>query len=150
MKRRARDCVILGGFGGAVIAAHVGAQPVPRPTELVADGAVVASPLHVFALHVLVQVAPVLGEVGAGEADVAGLQAAGVHPRPYLRPDLRSRSICRRTGMVPKMCCLEKEVHPKCRLFNRRLGTVKTLGYTVVKMELRHNRFSAYHLVVQY
>jgi hypothetical protein len=24
------------------------------------------------------------------------------------------------------------------------------LGYTVVKTELRHNRFSAYHLVVQY
>ncbi len=109
--------MILGGFGGAVIAAHVGAQPVPRPAELVADGTVMAGPFHVFALHVLVEVAPVLGEVGAGEADVAGLQAAGVHPRPYLRPDLRSRSICRRRrGVVPQFFYLEKEEHPKCRL----------------------------------
>jgi hypothetical protein len=116
--------VILRGFGGAVIAAHVGAQPVPRPTELVADGAVMAGPLHVFALHVLVEVAPVLGEVGAGEADVAGLQAAGVHPRPYLRPDLCSRSICRRRRGT-KNFLLRKRTTSQLSTFSRRLGTAQ-------------------------
>jgi hypothetical protein len=105
-----------------VIAAHVGAQAVPRPAELVADGAIVAGSLHVFALHVLVQVAPVFGKVGAGETDVAGLQAAGVHPSPYLRPDLRSRSICRRRRGT-KNLLLRKRRTSQMSSFNRRLGT---------------------------
>ena len=81
---------MLGSFGRAVVSDHVGPQTVARPTELLADGAVVAAPRHVLRLHVLIEVAAVAREVTAGEAGVAGLQA-GAEASSNLGPDLGSR-----------------------------------------------------------